>query len=111
MTRLIDFYRQTDVELLEKAILNLNLSQYKDAENVRLICEEEFLSSALIHLLTTLFDDATSNDAAVCISILCSLFNLMMRNKSEKDRSEILKLPYYMESQGTSIFETQTFNR
>ena len=98
MTRLIDFYRQTDVELLEKAILNLNLSQYSDADNVRLICEEEFLSSALIHLLTTLFDDETSNDAAVCISILCSLFNLMMRNQSSVDRSEILKLPYYMES-------------
>ena len=80
LSRLIDFYRQTDVELLEKAILNLNLTKYPYASNVRHICEEEYLSSALIHLLTTLFDDDKSNDAAICISILCSLFNLMMRN-------------------------------
>ena len=106
MTRLIEFYRQTDVELLEKAILNLNLSQYPYAEHVRHICEEEYLSSALIHLLTTLFDDEKSNDAAICISILCSLFNLMMRNQVSKSRDEVIQLPFYMESQGTSIFET-----
>ena len=27
-----------------------------------------------------------------------------------KTREDVIKLPYYMESQGTSIFETQTFN-
>ena len=32
LQRLIEFYRQTDVELLEKAILNVNLSQYPYAE-------------------------------------------------------------------------------
>ena len=105
--RLIDFYRYTDVELLEKAILNLNLSAYPDVQHIRFICEEEYLSSALIHLLTTLFDDESHGDAAVCISILCPLYNLMMRNKNEMDRDEILKLPIYMEKQGTSIFETQ----
>ena len=93
LTRLIDFYRQTDVELLEKAILNLNLSKYPDAVKVRHICEEEFLSSALIHLLTTIFDDDKENSSAVCISILCSLFNLMMRCKQEMTKSDILNLP------------------
>lgn len=111
LTRLIEFYRQTDVELLEKAILNLDLSKYPYAEHVRHICEEEYLSSALIHLLTTLFDDEKSNDAAICISILCSLFNLMMRNQVVKTREDVIKLPFYMESQGTSIFETQNFQR
>jgi hypothetical protein len=53
---LIDFYRQKDVELLEKAILNLNLKKYPNVEKIKHICEEEFLSSALIHLLTTLFN-------------------------------------------------------
>lgn len=80
LQRLIEYYRQTDVELLEKAILNLDLSTYPHAVQVRNICEEEYLSSALIHLLTSLFDDEQSNDTSVCISILCSLFNLMMRN-------------------------------
>ena len=80
LQRLIEFYRQTDVELLEKSILNLNLSVYPDVEHVRHICEEEFLSSALIHLLTTILDDATNKDVSACISILCSLFNLMTRN-------------------------------
>ena len=106
MQRLIEFYRQTDVELLEKTILNLNLSMYPDVEHVRHICEEEFLSSALIHLLTTLFDDDTNKDVSACLSILCSLFNLMQRNSNEKTREDILHLPKYMESQGTSIFET-----
>ena len=95
---MIEFYRQTDVELLEKAILNLNLTKYPYASHVRHICEEEYLSSALIHLLTTLFDDEKSNDAAICISILCSLFNLMMRNQTVKTREDVIKLPYYMES-------------
>ena len=31
LQRLIDFYRQTDIELLEKAILNLNLAKYPHA--------------------------------------------------------------------------------
>ena len=78
---------------------------------MRTICEEEFLSSALIHLLTTLFDDESNKDVSACISILCSLFNLMTRNKTEKTREDMLKLPELVESQGTSIFETQSFNR
>lgn len=57
LDRLISFYYNKDVELLEKAILNLNLSKYPDVLSVRQICEQEFLSSALIHLLTTLFDE------------------------------------------------------
>jgi hypothetical protein len=57
LDRLISFYRNKDSELLEKAILNLDLSKYPDALNVRHVCEEEFLSSALIHLLTTLFEE------------------------------------------------------
>lgn len=97
LQRIIDYYRLTNVEVLEKAILNLDLSQYSHALQVRHICEEEYLSSALIHLVTTLFDDEHSNDASACISILCSLFNLMMRNQTTKTREEVLKLPYYIE--------------
>ena len=93
LQRLIDFYRQTDVELLEKAILNLNLSKYPNVVQVRHICEEEFLSSALIHLLTTLFDDDKDTNTAVCISILCSLFNLMMRCKVDMTKEDVLNLP------------------
>lgn len=50
LERLISLYRQKDVELLEKAILNLNLNSYPLRDEVKVICEEEFLSSALIHL-------------------------------------------------------------
>ena len=62
--------------------------------------------------MTTLFDDEESNDASVCISILCSLFNMMIRNQRENPREDMMKLPYYIESQGTSIFESssQQFN-
>ena len=90
---------------LEKAILNLNLSKYPNVVQVRHICEEEFLSSALIHLLTTLFDDEKDTNTAVCISILCSLFNLMMRCKVEMTKEAVLNLPQYIHSQGTSLFE------
>jgi hypothetical protein len=45
------------VELLEKILLNLNLSKYKNILEVRHICEQEFLTSALIHILTNLFDN------------------------------------------------------
>ena len=89
LTRLIEYYRQTDVELLEKAILNLNLTKYPYAEQVRHMAEEEYLSSALIHLLT-MFDDETSNDASVCITVMCSLFNLMMRNQQIKSRNDVM---------------------
>lgn len=53
MQRILILYRQKDSELLEKAILNLNLKTYPHIDEVRLMCEELFLSSALIHLLTT----------------------------------------------------------
>jgi len=90
LDRLIEYYRQTDVELLEKTILNLDLSLYRNTERVQSICQEEFLSSALIHLMTTLFDDATNKDVSACISILCALYNMMMRNKIEKTREDVL---------------------
>ena len=54
---MIEYYRQKDLELLEKILLNLNLSKYKDILEVRHICETEFLTSALIHILTNLFDN------------------------------------------------------
>jgi len=111
LTRLIDFYRQKDVELLEKAILNLNLKKYPDVIKVRHICEEEFLSSALIHLLTTLFDDDNDNEIAICLSILCSLFNLMMRSKVTKSKDEIISLIRLLEHQGTTLFEASAFDR
>lgn len=56
LIRLIGYYRQKDVELLEKSILNLELTKYSNLLEVRHICETEFLTSALIHLLTNLFD-------------------------------------------------------
>ncbi len=56
LVRLIGFYRQKDTEILEKALLNLDLSRYRNILEVRHICETEFLTSALIHILTNLFD-------------------------------------------------------
>lgn len=77
LTRLIDFYRQKDVELLEKAILNLDLKKFPGVEKVRHICEEEFLSSALIHLLTTLFDGERDQDVSI------QLYDLLDRHLPE----------------------------
>ena len=105
LDRLISFYRSKDVELLEKAILNLDLSKYPDSQSVRMICEEEFLSSALIHLLTTLFEEVQDMPTTTCLSILCALFNLMTRSKFNKTREDVMSLLVYLENFGTSIFE------
>lgn len=56
LVRMLEFYRQKDPELLEKVLLNLDLSRYKNILEVRHICESEYLTSALIHILTNLFD-------------------------------------------------------
>jgi len=90
---LIEYYRQKDVELLEKILLNLNLAKYKNILEVRHICETEFLTSALIHILTNLFDNDEEN--TVCLQLLCSLYNMMMKSSIKKDKTDIFKLLTY----------------
>ena len=86
LEKLIRFYRQKDIQLLEQAILNLELTKYPGIEEARFICEEEQLSSAYIHVLTTIFNDEKESDSTTCLSILCSLFNIMMRAKHKKTK-------------------------
>jgi hypothetical protein len=81
------------VELLEKILLNLNLAKYKNILEVRHICETEFLSSALIHILTNLFDNDEEN--TVCLQLLCSLYNMMIKSTIKGDKSDIFKLLTY----------------
>ncbi len=80
--RILSLYRSKDVELLEKAILNLNLAKYRQAAEVRVLCEEEFLSSALIHLLTEEGDNS-------CLQVLCALFNLTLRANKSKTKADV----------------------
>jgi len=67
---MFDYYRLKDTDLLEKALLNIDLSKYPSLLEIRHICETEYLSSALVYLLTNLFD---SKDEEV------SLFNYYHR--------------------------------
>lgn len=81
LNRLIGYYKQKDIELLEKSLLNLDLSKYSNILEIRHICETEFLTSALIHLLTNLFDnDDEVNLIVINISYrvppVCSYFAL-----------------------------------
>ena len=92
LTRLIQYYRQKDVELLEKSILNLNLSRYPNNLEVRHICEEELLSSALIHMLTTIFDKDKNMENTVCLHILCALYNLMNKSKIERTKEDVMAM-------------------
>ena len=92
LTRIIQYYRQKDVELLEKSILNLNLSKYPSNLEVRHICEEELLSSALIHMLTTIFDKDKNMENTVCLHILCALFSLMHKSKIVKSKEDVINL-------------------
>lgn len=59
---------------------------------MRHICEEEFLTSALICMLMTIFDKDKNMENTVCLHILCSLFNLMNKSKIIKSRDEVMSL-------------------
>lgn len=78
------------MELLEKSILNLNLSKYPNNLEIRHICEEELLSSALIHMLTTIFDKDRNMENTVCLHILCALFSLMHKSKIIKSKDDVM---------------------
>lgn len=78
--------------MLEKSILNLNLSKYPNNLEVRHICEEELLSSALIHMLTTIFDKDKNMENTVCLHILCALFSLMHKSKIIKTKADVMSI-------------------
>lgn len=104
LTRIIQYYRQKDVELLEKSILNLNLDHYPNNLEVRHICEEDFLTSALIHMLTTIFDKDKNMENTVCLHILCALYNVMNKSKIEKTKEELITTLNSMKD-STILFE------
>jgi hypothetical protein len=56
LSRMMEYYRRKDTDLLEKAILNIDLNSCPNILEVRHVCETEYLTSALIHILTNLFD-------------------------------------------------------
>lgn len=92
LARIIEYYRRKDVELLEKSLLNLNLDHYGRNLEVRHICEEEFLTSALICMLMTIFDKDKNMENTICLHILCALFNLMNKSKIKKTREEVMNV-------------------
>lgn len=55
LDKIINYFRKKDLQQLEQAILNLSLNKYPKKEELRQVCEEECLSSALIHVMTTIF--------------------------------------------------------
>ena len=56
--------------------------------------------------MNTIFDDTReNNEANVCLSILCSLYNLMERCTTTVPREDVARLLKFTELQGTSIFE------
>ena len=96
------------MELLEKSILNLNLINYPNNLEIRHICEEEYLSSALIYMLMTIFDRDKNMENTVCLHILCALYNLMKRSMSKKQmegsKEEVMKILTQLKD-STIIFE------
>jgi hypothetical protein len=72
------------------------------------MCEEEYLTTALIHLLTT---GRTKIESTACIQILCSLFNLMKRSTVQKTKEDVKSLLLYLENFGTSLFVTSSSDR
>jgi len=92
LARIIQYYRQKDAELLEKSILNLNLNHYPNNLEITHICEAELLSSALIHMLLTIYDNDKNMENTVCLHILCALFNLKSKSKIEKSTEDVMHI-------------------
>ena len=67
----------------------MNLAHYPQNLEVRAICEEEYLTSALICMLMTIFDKDKNMENTVCLHILCALFNLMNKSKIIKTKEEV----------------------
>ena len=68
------------------------MNKYPNNLEVRHICEEELLSSALIHMLPTIFDKDKNMENTVCLHILCALFSLMHKSKIIKTREEVMSI-------------------
>lgn len=107
LTRIIQYYRQKDVELLEKSLLNLNLDHYPNNLEIRHICEEEILTSALICMLMTIFDKDKNMENTVCLHILCALFGLMNKSSIHKSKEEIIEV-LRKSKDSTMLFEAHT---
>jgi hypothetical protein len=71
---------------------------------VRHICEEEFLTSALIHILTTIFDKDKNMENTICLHILCALFNVMNKSKIIKSKEDVTSI-INRNKDSTIIFE------
>lgn len=71
---------------------------------MRHICEEEFLTSALIHILTTIFDKDKNMENTICLHILCALFNVMNKSKIKKSKDDVTNI-INRNKDSTIIFE------
>ena len=70
----------------------MNLNNYPNNLEVRHICEEEYLSSALIYMLMTIFDRDKNMENTVCLHILCALYNLMKKSKIGGTKEEVMTI-------------------
>lgn len=95
LTRIFQYYRQKDVELLEKAIMNLNLTKYSQTIDWATNCERDFLTSALICMLMTIYDNDQFMENAVCLQILNKLYQVMAKSKMEKSKDEVMAILQY----------------
>ena len=104
LQKLLKYYRTRDRQVLEQVLLNIDLRGSPLIYEVRALCEEEQLSSALIHILNTLLTSEEDLFTS-CMSILISLFNMMVKAKHKKSQQEVLQMLDYLEKYPTSLFE------
>lgn len=84
-------------------LLSIDLSGSPLIYEVRALCEEEQLSSALIHILNTLLTSEEDLFTS-CMSILISLYNMMVKARHHKSQREVLQMLDYLEKYPTSLF-------
>ena len=85
-------------------MVSVDMTRSSVIDEVRLVCEEEQLSSALVHIMNTILTSEEDKNTA-CLSILISLFNMMKKSSTTKSAREIQNLAQFLRHYPTSLFE------
>ena len=75
--------------------MNLNLTKYSQTIDWATNCERDFLTSALICMLMTIYDNDQFMENAVCLQILNKLYQVMAKSKMLKTKDEVMAILQY----------------
>ena len=72
---------KNDPQVLEQVLVSVDMTRSQVIDEVRLLCEDKQLSSALVHIMKTILTSEEDKNTA-CLSILIGLFNMMKKSQT-----------------------------